>query len=324
MNSLKGGILFLLTLLLAGCSNNPEQLKLKDDLGIDKSLSDIFKKEYGLYVSKGAKLSSASDFANYTFVLIGETEPDFDIRIAAIGMSKTNRFLFRNIECVSVSDNMSNADKTKPCFELNENVTAENGNSISRAKMFYSKGASYNEIIESYLSNGKKNCVFLLKRVFAKGVAGNLNEIVLEKSGIAGPAIQNSDKEITGEKKLKDSIDNLPPSSDKSIDESAEIYQFVEEMPSYPGGDESMLSFIAQNIKYPQTAMENGISGKVIVQFVVYSNGSIGQIKVLRSIEESLDNEAIRVVKLFPKFTPGKHNGKAVNVYYVLPVKFDL
>jgi periplasmic protein TonB len=324
MKSCKGIILFVLALLLPGCSNNPEQLKVKDNIGIDKSLSGIIKREYCLCVNKETSILSASDFADFTLVSVGAENPDIDIQIAAMGMGKTNRFLFKKIESIVISDNMSNADKTKPCATMNEIMTADNGRSISLNKLIYSKGASNNDIIGNYLNSGNKNYVYLLKRDFARGISGKLHEIVLEESGIAGPVTDNSDKEIAGEKKSVDSIENLPPSSDKSIDESAVIYQVVEEMPSYPGGNESLLSFIAQNIKYPQTALENGISGKVIVQFVVYSNGSIGQIKVMRGIDESLDNEAIRVVKLLPKFTPGKHDGKAVNVYYVLPVKFDL
>ena len=90
-------------------------------------------------------------------------------------------------------------------------------------------------------------------------------------------------------------------------------------MPQFPGGDAALLKYIQSHLQYPEGANANGI---VIVQFVVRSNGSVGQVKVLRSIHELLDKEAVRVVKGLPKFTPGRQNGQPVAVWYTLPVSF--
>ena len=106
--------------------------------------------------------------------------------------------------------------------------------------------------------------------------------------------------------------------------EKEEVFQAVEQMPQFPGGDAELMKFLSKNINYPTMAMENNVQGRVIVQFVVTKNGSIGEVKVARSVDRDLDREAIRVVKSLPKFIPGKMNGQAVNVWYTLPVNFKL
>ena len=103
-----------------------------------------------------------------------------------------------------------------------------------------------------------------------------------------------------------------------------EIFQIVEEMPSYPGGDQKLMEFVAKNIKYPQIARETGIQGRVFVGFVVEPDGSVSNVKVLRGIGGGCDEEAMRVVKSMPKWKPGKQRGKAVRVSYMLPVNFKL
>lgn len=102
------------------------------------------------------------------------------------------------------------------------------------------------------------------------------------------------------------------------------IYKSVEQMPVFPGGEAALVRYLAQNINYPPEAAKEKIQGRVIVQFVVEKNGSIGEVKVVRSVDESLDREAVRVVKTLPKFAPGRQNGKAVAVWYTLPVSFKL
>ncbi|HEY4785302.1 MAG TPA: TonB family protein [Bacteroidales bacterium] len=99
---------------------------------------------------------------------------------------------------------------------------------------------------------------------------------------------------------------------------------FVEQMPSYPGGQDSLMAFLRKNIQYPANASEMGISGKVILQFVIGKDGQISNINVLRGIGGGCDEEAVRVVKLMPKWVPGKQNGEAVPVYFTLPIVFNL
>jgi periplasmic protein TonB len=104
----------------------------------------------------------------------------------------------------------------------------------------------------------------------------------------------------------------------------AEIFTVVEEQPSYPGGEEARISYLQQNIKYPEEAKELGIQGKVFVTFVVEVDGGITDVRVLRGIGGGCDEEAIRVVKSMPKWVPGKQRGVPVRVQFNLPIKFTL
>ncbi len=109
-------------------------------------------------------------------------------------------------------------------------------------------------------------------------------------------------------------------------DESEELisFMYVEKMPEYPGGQMAIEQFIAENVEYPKLAIENDIQGTVYVRFVVTKDGSIGEVQVVRSVDKLLDDEAIRVVKMLPNFKPGMQRGKAVAVWYTIPVKFIL
>lgn len=111
---------------------------------------------------------------------------------------------------------------------------------------------------------------------------------------------------------------------DEVIEQEEEIFVFVEENPSFPGGEEALYSFLRDNIKYPQLARENNITGKVFVQFVVEKDGSISNAKVMRDIGGGCGQEALRVVKAMPKWKPGKQRGKAVRAQFNLPVSFNL
>ena len=103
-----------------------------------------------------------------------------------------------------------------------------------------------------------------------------------------------------------------------------EIFQIVEEMPAFPGGEKALLEYVAKNIKYPQIARETGIQGRVFVGFVVEPDGSVSNVKILRGIGGGCDEEAMRVIKSLPKWKPGKQRGKAVRVSYQIPVVFKL
>lgn len=102
------------------------------------------------------------------------------------------------------------------------------------------------------------------------------------------------------------------------------VFDVVEQMPSFPGGAAALMKFLSDNIKYPVVAQENGVQGRVVVSFVVERDGSITDVKVVRSVDPSLDREATRVVKSMPKWIPGKQNGSAVRVKYNVPVSFRL
>ena len=107
-------------------------------------------------------------------------------------------------------------------------------------------------------------------------------------------------------------------------EEETKVFDVVEQMPSFPGGQAALMSYLSNNIKYPQIAMENGVQGRVVCTFVVERDGSITDIRVVRGVDPSLDKEAIRVLKSMPHWIPGKQNGSAVRVKFTVPVTFKL
>ena len=107
-------------------------------------------------------------------------------------------------------------------------------------------------------------------------------------------------------------------------EEEAQVFFIVEEMPEFPGGEAALRRFIANAIKYPQIAQENGIQGRVYIQFVVDKDGSVTQASVARGVDPSLDKEALRVVNSLPKWKAGMQRGKPVKVSYTVPINFQL
>ena len=103
-----------------------------------------------------------------------------------------------------------------------------------------------------------------------------------------------------------------------------EVYQIVDEMPEFPGGEEKLIEFVSKNVEYPQEAKEKGVQGRVFVGFVIEKDGSVGNVTLLRGIGHGCDVEAVRVVKMLPKWKPGKHNGEFVRVSYQIPILFKL
>ncbi len=108
------------------------------------------------------------------------------------------------------------------------------------------------------------------------------------------------------------------------VDAYPEITTGEEKEPEFPGGQMAMQRFISENVEYPKSAKKNKEEGKVFVQFIIEGDGSLFDIKVVRGVSEALDNEAIRVVKLMPKWSPGESHGKVVRVKYTLPISFRL
>ena len=107
-------------------------------------------------------------------------------------------------------------------------------------------------------------------------------------------------------------------------EEETKVFDVVEQMPSFPGGPSALMQYLNSNIKYPVVAEENGVQGRVVCTFVVEKDGSITDVRVVKSVDPSLDKEAMRVVKGMPKWIPGKQNGSAVRVKYTVPVTFRL
>ena len=103
-----------------------------------------------------------------------------------------------------------------------------------------------------------------------------------------------------------------------------EVYSIVETMPSFPGGQTALNAYIQENLKYPQSALEDGIQGRVYVNFVVEKDGSISNVKVNRGIGGGCDEEAVRVVKAMPRWVPGVQRDQTVRVSYMMPIVFKL
>lgn len=107
-------------------------------------------------------------------------------------------------------------------------------------------------------------------------------------------------------------------------DEFSDVYQITEQMPEFPGGKDEMMKFVQDNVVYPQQAKDAGVEGRVFVSFIVETDGSVSDVKVLHGIGHGCDEVAVEVVQSMPKWKPGFHNGKAVRVGYMLPLSFQL
>jgi len=144
--------------------------------------------------------------------------------------------------------------------------------------------------------------------------------------------IVDDNVEIEDELEIQDSeadneteIDATPIiQSAKEEEEEAQVFFIVEEMPEFPGGELALRKYISLSIRYPKIAQDNSIQGKVYVNFVVNGDGSVSDAKVARSVDPSLDKEALRVVNNLPKWKPGKQRGKPARVLYTVPINFVL
>lgn len=144
-------------------------------------------------------------------------------------------------------------------------------------------------------------------------------EIVDDKADVEETVIANT--EDLGQKV---EVKYVPVQVVEEEPEEQTIFEVVENMPEFQGGQAALMSYLAKNIKYPTIAQENGTQGRVIVQFVVNKDGSIVDAKVVRSVDPYLDKEALRVINTMPKWKPGMQRGKPVRVKFTVPVMFRL
>lgn len=146
------------------------------------------------------------------------------------------------------------------------------------------------------------------------------DELKETKTAIGAFDVKGNDE--AGGTVLKAVEEIAAPEPPKHEEEQNKIFEVVEQQPQFPGG--SVNGWIADHIKYPVVAAENGISGRVVVQFVVERDGSVSQVRVVRGVDPSLDKEAQRVISSMPKWIPGKQNGQAVRSRFTVPVTFRL
>ncbi len=147
------------------------------------------------------------------------------------------------------------------------------------------------------------------------------DELMSTKTAIGTFDVKGND-DVNGEiLKAKEVIAEPEP---PKHEEENKVFDIVEQQPLFPGGPAALMKYLSENTKYPVVAQENGVQGRVTVQFVVEKDGSISDVHVLRGVDPSLDKEAVRVVKSMPRWTPGKQNGITVRVNYRVPVLFRL
>lgn len=147
------------------------------------------------------------------------------------------------------------------------------------------------------------------------------DELMNTKTAIGSFDVKGNDDAHGEVLKAKEVIAQPEP---QKHEEETKVFDVVEQMPSFPGGNTALMDFLSKNVKYPVVAQENGVQGRVVVSFVVERDGSITDVKVVRSVDPSLDREAARVVQSMPKWIPGKQNGSTVRVKYNVPVSFRL
>lgn len=156
-----------------------------------------------------------------------------------------------------------------------------------------------------------------------KGKDGNLYVITKDAKGeVAGILVVkkgSNNKVFMAPKDQTAPVRRQNAMRDESI-----IFDVVEKMPTFPGGQVAMMDFLVKNMKYPADAAKNKVQGRVMVNFIVSKDGSLKDFNVVRSVYPSLDQEAMRVVKAMPKWSPGTQNGEPVNVRFTLPIFFKL
>ena len=147
---------------------------------------------------------------------------------------------------------------------------------------------------------------------------------VIEELVIVEDEVEVEDEiEIDSEVDVEEEVE-IVEIEEEVEEEEAPVFFIVEEMPEFPGGTLELQKYIAKTIKYPEIAKENNIQGRVYITFVINDKGNVENIKIARGVDPSLDKEAKRVIKSFPRWKPGKQRGKAVKVSMSLPINFKL
>lgn len=146
------------------------------------------------------------------------------------------------------------------------------------------------------------------------------DELLNTKTAIGAIDVKGNDDKGGEVLKLKEAVAQPEPKPEVEN----KVFDVVEQMPSFPGGPSALMKYLSENVRYPVVAQENGVQGRVVVSFVVEKDGHITDVRVVRSVDPSLDKEAARVVKSMPSWIPGKQNGSAVRVKYNVPVSFKL
>ena len=212
------------------------------------------------------------------------------------------------------------------------NKTVENTQAVELAKLQEKKKEAKVEKKEIIKTEPEKVVEQVKSSVKFTAPVIKKDEEVKEEDEIKLDEVEKSDKAVgafnvqgndeVGGEVLKAKEEIKAPEPPKVEEEK--VFDVVEQMPSFPGGNTALMKFLNENIHYPVVAQENGVQGRVVVSFVVKRDGHITDVQIARSVDPSLDKEAQRVVKSMPKWIPGKQNGSAVRVKFNVPVSFRL
>ena len=217
---------------------------------------------------------------------------------------------------------MAEANRTVENTQAIELANLENKKKEAKVEKKEQIKVEPEKIVEKVKSSVKFTAPVIMKDNLVKEEDEiKLDEVEKSNKAIGALTVEGND-EVGGEVlKIKEEI--AAPAPPRPAEEN-KIHEIVEQMPSFPGGMGALMSWLSQNIKYPVIAAENGVSGRVIVQFVVEKDGSITDVKIAKSVDPSLDKEASRVVKSMPHWIAGRQNGSPVRVKYTVPVTFKL
>ncbi|WP_259069579.1 TonB family protein [Mucilaginibacter sp. X4EP1] len=304
------------------------------------NISYAQKKDSAVYYlnKKGAVVASKND-ADYSMVFL---QPDSAVdktlyiikgyykngALKLVGYSKTNNLNLKFQGRVTVFF---------PDGHKMRIMNYENGEMIGDITEFYPNGMFYNRETISKLSTGEEktllmDCSDSNGKVLAKGGKGTWLKLNGELTKVTeeGPIV-NGVEEGDWHSRKSDSVETVTEYKNGKIISVADVYKsgkkvysYLEKAPAFPGGQEGFGKFIGSNIKYPAKAKENNVQGKVTVSFIVERDGSPSEIKVVKGIGSGCDEEAVRVMKLSPKWEPGIHNSEAVPVILSVPINFAL
>lgn len=235
-----------------------------------------------------------------------------NIKVIGIAVVAIVLLLWFYNSCVKSSDTATT--ETEKVIKDNES-----GNDVTSEQKTESEAASEVEENTELQTDEKPSEEIEAEEVEAEEVEAE--EVEAEEIVEDVPDVTKEDLTVTNVNVVK----QTPKTTKKTVSNTTDpkkVYDIVEQMPSYPGGQSAMMSFLSKNLVYPEAAQKRGAQGRVTVSFVVETDGSLTSFKVAHSADPDLDREALRVVKMMPRWQPGKKGGKLVRVKYTVPITF--
>ncbi len=248
---------------------------------------------------------------------IGRTKYTMFIPLAALLM------LFSNIETVA----RATGAITKDVMNAVKEITPETNAPVASSNATFAETNIYSGKVTDAEGKAIANANIMLKKTGKVITSNAQGEFTIKAQPMDILIISHKDfssKKILLPKEGNQDMTIILHQKEKNNNGNNATFSVVEEMPQYPGGEPALLQYIFNNLKYPAQSLKSGVQGKVYVRFVVTKTGDIGEIKIMKSLDQYCDAEAIRVIKSMSKWVPGKQKGVNVPVYYVVPINFML